>query len=36
MKQLLSEPYSLEAVNEALADMRSGKIGRPLIDMSKR
>lgn len=35
-RDLLSEPYRLEDINEALADMRSGKIGRPLIDMSKR
>lgn len=36
VRDLLSEPYRLEDINEALADMRSGKIGRPLIDMSKR
>lgn len=36
VRELLSEPYGLEQINEALADMRSGKIGRPLIDMSKR
>jgi S-(hydroxymethyl)glutathione dehydrogenase/alcohol dehydrogenase len=36
VRDLLSRPYSLEEINEALADMRSGKIGRPLIDMSKR
>jgi S-(hydroxymethyl)glutathione dehydrogenase/alcohol dehydrogenase len=36
VRDLLSAPYSLENINEALADMRSGKIGRPLIDMSKR
>jgi S-(hydroxymethyl)glutathione dehydrogenase / alcohol dehydrogenase len=36
VRDLLSAPYRLEDINEALADMRSGKIGRPLIDMSKR
>ncbi|BDA83927.1 dehydrogenase [Aureimonas sp. SA4125] len=36
VRDLLSAPYSLEQINEALADLRSGKIGRPLIDMKKR
>jgi S-(hydroxymethyl)glutathione dehydrogenase / alcohol dehydrogenase len=36
VRELLSEPYRLADINEALADMRSGKIGRPLIDMSLR
>jgi S-(hydroxymethyl)glutathione dehydrogenase / alcohol dehydrogenase len=36
VRELLSEPYRLANINEALADMRSGKIGRPLIDMSLR
>lgn len=35
VRELLSEPYRLEDINTALNDMRSGKIGRPLIDMSK-
>jgi S-(hydroxymethyl)glutathione dehydrogenase/alcohol dehydrogenase len=35
VRQLLSEPYRLTDINEALADLRSGKIGRPLIDMTK-
>jgi S-(hydroxymethyl)glutathione dehydrogenase/alcohol dehydrogenase len=34
-RELLSQPYRLKDINEALADMRSGKIGRPLIDMGK-
>lgn len=36
VRELLSEPYRLEDINQALDDMRSGKIGRPLIDMSRR
>ena len=35
VRQLLSEPYRLQDVNQALDDLRSSKIGRPLIDMSK-
>ena len=35
VRQLLSEPYRLEDINQALDDLRSGNIGRPLIDMSK-
>lgn len=31
---LLSKPYRLDQVSEALADLASGKVGRPLIDMS--
>jgi S-(hydroxymethyl)glutathione dehydrogenase/alcohol dehydrogenase len=34
VRELLSAPYRLEDINQALDDMRSGKIGRPLIDMS--
>lgn len=34
VKSLLSEPYSLEQANIALNDLASGKVGRPLIDMS--
>ena len=34
IKGLLSAPYALAQVNEALADLASGKVGRPLIDMS--
>lgn len=36
VRSLLSAPYRLEEINEALADMRSGKVGRPLIDMTRR
>lgn len=36
VRDLLSAPYRLEDINTALADLRSGKIGRPLIDMKKR
>jgi S-(hydroxymethyl)glutathione dehydrogenase/alcohol dehydrogenase len=35
VRQLLSEPYRLADINEALADLRCGKISRPLIDMTK-
>lgn len=31
---LLSRPYRLDQASEALADLASGKVGRPLIDMS--
>jgi S-(hydroxymethyl)glutathione dehydrogenase/alcohol dehydrogenase len=31
---LLSKPYALEQADQALQDLASGKIGRPLIDMS--
>jgi S-(hydroxymethyl)glutathione dehydrogenase/alcohol dehydrogenase len=34
-RQLLSAPYRLEDINQALDDFRTGKIARPLIDMSK-
>lgn len=34
VKGLLSEPYSLNRINEALDDLASGKVGRPLIDMA--
>jgi len=35
VRQLLSAPYRLADINQALTDLRSGKTGRPLIDMSK-
>lgn len=35
VRQLLSAPYSLTDINLALDDLRTGKISRPLIDMSK-
>jgi S-(hydroxymethyl)glutathione dehydrogenase/alcohol dehydrogenase len=31
---LLSKPYSLYQINEAIGDLATGKVGRPLIDMS--
>ena len=31
---LLSAPYPLAAANQALEDLESGRVGRPLIDMS--
>lgn len=34
VKGLLSKPYALKDINQALEDLASGKIGRPLIDMS--
>jgi S-(hydroxymethyl)glutathione dehydrogenase/alcohol dehydrogenase len=34
VKDLLSKPYGLAQINQALADLASGQIGRPLIDMS--
>jgi len=34
VRDLLSNSYSLDQINEALDDLRTGKIGRPLIDMS--
>lgn len=33
MKDLLSKPYRLENINDALHDLSTGNIGRPLIDM---
>jgi S-(hydroxymethyl)glutathione dehydrogenase / alcohol dehydrogenase len=36
VRDLLSRPYALEQANQALSDLASGKIGRPLIDMSLR
>ncbi|GIL00701.1 MAG: dehydrogenase [Alphaproteobacteria bacterium] len=36
VRSLLSEPYRLEDINQALDDLRAGRIGRPLIDMGKR
>jgi S-(hydroxymethyl)glutathione dehydrogenase/alcohol dehydrogenase len=35
VRQLLSTPYRLEDINQALDDFRTGTITRPLIDMSK-
>jgi S-(hydroxymethyl)glutathione dehydrogenase/alcohol dehydrogenase len=35
VKRLLSAPYRLEDINQALDDFRAGAIARPLIDMSK-
>jgi S-(hydroxymethyl)glutathione dehydrogenase / alcohol dehydrogenase len=34
VRNLLSKPYTLEQADQALQDLASGKIGRPLIDMS--
>lgn len=34
VRNLLSKPYPLEHADQALQDLASGKIGRPLIDMS--
>jgi S-(hydroxymethyl)glutathione dehydrogenase/alcohol dehydrogenase len=36
VRDLLSKPYALEQADQALQDLASGKIGRPLIDMSLR
>jgi S-(hydroxymethyl)glutathione dehydrogenase/alcohol dehydrogenase len=36
VRKLLSKPYALEQADQALQDLASGKIGRPLIDMSLR
>jgi S-(hydroxymethyl)glutathione dehydrogenase/alcohol dehydrogenase len=36
VRNLLSKPYTLEQADQALQDLASGKIGRPLIDMSLR
>lgn len=36
VRNLLSKPYALEQAEQALQDLASGKIGRPLIDMSLR
>jgi S-(hydroxymethyl)glutathione dehydrogenase/alcohol dehydrogenase len=36
VRDLLSKPYALEEAEQALGDLASGKIGRPLIDMSLR
>ncbi|HET7911656.1 MAG TPA: zinc-binding dehydrogenase, partial [Pseudolabrys sp.] len=35
VERLLSAPYRLEDINQALGDFRAGTITRPLIDMSK-
>jgi S-(hydroxymethyl)glutathione dehydrogenase/alcohol dehydrogenase len=34
LRNLLSRPYALDQADQALSDLASGKIGRPLIDMS--
>lgn len=36
VRDLLSKPYALEQADQALQDLASGAIGRPLIDMSLR
>jgi S-(hydroxymethyl)glutathione dehydrogenase/alcohol dehydrogenase len=36
LRNLLSRPYALDQADQALSDLASGKIGRPLIDMSVR
>jgi S-(hydroxymethyl)glutathione dehydrogenase / alcohol dehydrogenase len=36
IRELLSEPYKLSEVDQALKDLAVGKIGRPLIDMALR
>src|SRR6266404_4542546 len=36
VRDLMSKPYSLEEADQALQDLASGKVGRPLIDMSLR
>ena len=36
VRNLLSKPYALEQADQALQDLASGKIGRPLIDLSLR
>jgi len=36
VRNLLSKPYALEQADQALRDLASGTIGRPLIDMSLR
>lgn len=36
IRNLLSKPYALEQADQALQDLASGTIGRPLIDMSLR
>lgn len=33
-RDLLSAPYSLAQINDALSDLAGGKVGRPLIDMA--
>ncbi|WP_413208121.1 zinc-binding dehydrogenase [Rhodospirillum sp. A1_3_36] len=36
VRELLSQPYSLDQATQALQDLAAGRVGRPLIDMSKR
>ncbi len=33
---LLSKPYALESINDAVDDLEAGRVGRPLIDMNLR
>jgi S-(hydroxymethyl)glutathione dehydrogenase/alcohol dehydrogenase len=35
VRDLLSKPYGLEQINQALADLATGLVGRPLIDLSR-
>jgi S-(hydroxymethyl)glutathione dehydrogenase / alcohol dehydrogenase len=36
VRELLSKPYALKDADQALQDLATGKVGRPLIDMSLR
>jgi S-(hydroxymethyl)glutathione dehydrogenase/alcohol dehydrogenase len=36
VRELLSKCYALEEADQALQDLAAGKVGRPLIDMSRR
>jgi S-(hydroxymethyl)glutathione dehydrogenase/alcohol dehydrogenase len=36
VRDLLSSPYGLEQINQALADLAAGLVGRPLIDLARR
>jgi S-(hydroxymethyl)glutathione dehydrogenase / alcohol dehydrogenase len=36
VRDLLSKPYGLEQINQALADLAAGLVGRPLIDLTRR
>jgi S-(hydroxymethyl)glutathione dehydrogenase/alcohol dehydrogenase len=36
VSDLLSQPYSLDQATQALEDLAAGRVGRPLIDMTKR
>jgi S-(hydroxymethyl)glutathione dehydrogenase/alcohol dehydrogenase len=35
VRDLLSAPYSLAQADQALQDLAAGRVGRPLIDMSR-